>query len=127
MIPQVPTIQKIHHEVQILSVLKGVVHVYDKGVLQSAQKQSLVHNAADRLLANNLGLHHLLHRIYFLIFLKLYAPHLAETTLSNHIMVVETVLANPVICGSIVTIYQTAHVNTEGIFQLFCVLLQLRI
>lgn len=43
----------------------------------------------DALLADDLCLMHLLHRVYFLVFLGLDTPHLTESTLADHILAIE--------------------------------------
>lgn len=91
MVPQVSTPKVIHHQVQVLLVLKRPIHVDQKTVVQNAQNLQLVHHRVDTLLSNHpkmkngiLLLIDLLHSqlsIAIVLLLPLLDfPHLPETT-----------------------------------------------
>ena len=47
-VPQIPLRQVIHAQVQVISVLKGIVHVYDVGVVKLREDLALVNDGLDR-------------------------------------------------------------------------------
>lgn len=89
MVAQVPSIQQVHHQIEVLSVLEGVVHVDDLRVIEAAEDLLLVHDRLDAALCDNASLGHLLHRVMLLSLLALDSPHLAEASLSDAIEVGE--------------------------------------
>jgi hypothetical protein len=88
-VPEITACQQVHDQVQVLSVLEGVVHVDQKRTVEKSQDLSLVHHGLYTALGQDSGLVHLLHRVYLPILFVLYFPDLAETTFADALVVVE--------------------------------------
>ncbi len=43
-ISQVATIEQVHHEIEVLSVLEGVVHIHQEWTVELRENLALVHN-----------------------------------------------------------------------------------
>ena len=92
MITEVTTIEQVHDQEQVLSILEGVVHVYYEGVVQLCEDLALVH---DRLYASfryNSSLGHFLHRILLFAFLPLDLPHFPKASFADAVHVIEVTL-----------------------------------
>lgn len=90
-VSQVSAVDVVHDEVEILSVLEGVVHVDEEWVADPGEQVAFVHDRVDGLLHDDLGLVHLLHREDLLALLGLHLPHLAEAALADGVDGLEVV------------------------------------
>ena len=88
-ISQIASIKKVHYQVQVLSILKGIVHVDNKRIVKLSEDLPLVHDRLDAPFSDNSCLGHLLHRVCLLRLLSLNFPNLSETAFANAILVVE--------------------------------------
>ena len=84
-IAQVTSVEHIHYQVQILSVLEGVVHINNEWVVQLSQDLPLVHYWLNGTLCYYTSLRHFFHRILLLGLLSLYFPYFAKSTFTNAI------------------------------------------
>ncbi len=91
-VPEVSSFHEVHDEVEVLSVLEGVDHVDDERTPEVVEQLSLIHDGADALLADDLGLVHLLHGEELLVLLELYDPHLPEPSLPDDVLDAEVFL-----------------------------------
>jgi hypothetical protein len=82
-ISEVSTGQQVHHEIQIFSILKSIVHVDYERIVELCKNLPFVHNGFYASLGDNTGLGHLFHRVRLLGLLTLHFPDLAETTFTN--------------------------------------------
>jgi hypothetical protein len=89
MVPEVSSIQQIHHQIQVLSVLESIVHIDQEGVVELGEYLSLVHNRLDTALGDDPGFRHLLHSVLLLGLLAVDLPDLPEAALSDAVLVVE--------------------------------------
>jgi hypothetical protein len=62
MISEVTAVDVIHDKVQILSILKSIADIDEKGVSNSGEESALVHDGVYRLFRYDFRLVHLLHR-----------------------------------------------------------------
>jgi hypothetical protein len=92
-IPEVPTVEEVHHEVEVLSVLERIVHVDYERVVQLSENLALVHDRLDRPLCNDSRFRHFLHSVRLLRLLTLHLPNLAEAALPYAVEVVEVRLS----------------------------------
>ena len=100
MVAQVSSAQKIHHQVQVLSVLESILHVHYKTVsvtnnllvLQLCQNFSFIENRIDAAFVQNAGLGHFLHGEELSVFLALNLPDFSKATLPNRVVVGEKIL-----------------------------------
>lgn len=83
MVSQVSAVDVVHDEVKVLSVLEGVVHVDEEGMADPGQEVAFIHDRVDRLLHDDLGLIHLLHREDLLALLRLDLPYLPKAALAD--------------------------------------------
>ena len=56
MVPQVATSQQVHNQVQGFSILKSIVHIHNKRMLQLAQQLPLVHYRVNTLFSDDFSL-----------------------------------------------------------------------
>jgi hypothetical protein len=91
-VPQISSIEQVHHQVQILSILEGIVHVHDEGVVQLRQNLPFIHDRLYTSLRYNSGFGHLLHGVLLLGLLAFNLPNLAEATLADAVQVCEVAL-----------------------------------
>ena len=92
MVPEVTTREQVHHQVEVLPVLEGVVHVDEEGVvLELGQDAPLAHHRLHAPLRQDAGLAHLLHgeHVGVLGSFVLDLPHFAEAALSDALFVLE--------------------------------------
>ena len=94
MVAQVSARQVVHHEVEVLSVLKRVIHVNNEEILELCENLAFVDHGLDAALRDDPGLWHLFHSVVLLRLLPLNPPHLAEASLSNAEMVDEVSLGH---------------------------------
>ena len=117
MISQISSRHQINHEVQIITILKSIVHIDQESnkieqlILVGNQKiirfdalylrmhklteeLLLVHDWVNATLRDYSRLRHFFHRKQFLFFAELYLPHFAESTSSNDIVKVEVILVD---------------------------------
>ena len=87
MIPEVTTWEVVHDKVEVLTVLEGVVHVDNEGVLELCQDLSLIDHRLHTTLCDDSCLAHLLHGEVLLGLLAFYSPYLAKAALTNAKMV----------------------------------------
>ena len=87
MVTEVAARQIVHHEVQVLPVLEGVVHVNDEHILELGEDLALINDGLDTALCDDSGLGHLLHGVVLLRLLALDSPHLTEASLPDAEMV----------------------------------------
>lgn len=93
--------KQVHNQIQVLSILKSIVHVdEERMVLELSKDAPLAHNGLDTALGQDPGLAHLLHgeHVHVLRPLVLHLPYLTETALSNALLVFEQVLAHSCDC-----------------------------
>lgn len=88
-IPQVSTVENVHHQVQVLSVLESIVHVYYEGVVQLRENLAFIDNGLNASLSYDSCFRHLLHRVLLLGLLSFDFPDFAETALTDTIQVDE--------------------------------------
>jgi hypothetical protein len=88
-VPQVAPIQQIHQQVQVLAVLKGIVHVHQKWTAQLRKDLSLVHYRLHTPLRNNSGLRHLFHSVDLLSLFAFNFPNFAEAAFANAVLVLK--------------------------------------
>lgn len=43
-IPEVAAVEEVHHEIEVLSILEGIVHVDYEGVVELCEDLALVHD-----------------------------------------------------------------------------------
>ena len=89
MVPEVTTVQKIHDEVQVLTVLKCIVHVDEERIMKLRKDLPLVHDRFHASFCENSGFAHFLHGEILLALLLVYLPDFAESTLTNAKMIVK--------------------------------------
>ena len=96
MVSQIASFHQVKHQIKGVSVLKGVVHVNQKGRIQLGQQNPFVYNALNRLFCDyskiNSKLHwfkHLLHGIIVPCFYVLDSPNFSEPTFSDDVIVAE--------------------------------------
>ena len=89
MVAEVAARQQVHHQVQVLAVLEGVVHVHQKRTVQESQDLAFVHHGLHAPLRQDSGLVHLLHCVDLPVLLVLNLPDFAETSLADANIVVE--------------------------------------
>lgn len=94
MVPQIPTHQQIHNQVQFLPILKSIGHINQEGMLQLRQQFPLIQHRMYTLLGNNLGLIHFLHRVQLASSLHDDTPHFAEPSLPDHVIELEMATAD---------------------------------
>ena len=121
MVAQISADQQIHDEIQILSILKGIGHVDDVGMLELRKQLPLIQHRMDALLADDLGLMHLLHRVDLLRLLELHAPHLPESALADHVNAVEVLPCHLFALGlfrDVVGLFELREVNFKAVFHI---------
>lgn len=96
MVSQVAALHKIEDEIKRISILKGEMHVYDKGRVELRQENALVHYTLHAFLSHYSTviafLHrfeHFLHRVLVFSLFVLDFPHFAETALAYYVQIVE--------------------------------------
>ena len=94
MVAQVSARQVVHHKVEVLSVLKRVIHVNNEEILELCENLAFIDYGLDAALRDDPSLRHLFHSIVLLRFLPLHPPHLAEASLSNAEMIDEVSLGH---------------------------------
>ena len=82
-VSQIASREIVHDQVEVLPILKGVVHVDDEWVLELGQDLTLVDDGLDASLGDDPSLAHLLHGEVLLGFLPLDSPNLSKATLSD--------------------------------------------
>ena len=82
-VSQVTAGQVIHNQVKVLTILKGVVHVNDEGILELGQDLSFIDDGLDTAFRDDARLAHLLHRKVLLRFLAFDSPHFAKAALAD--------------------------------------------
>ena len=92
MVAQIASGQVVHHKVEVLSVLKRVIHVYNEEILELCEDLTFIDDGLDTALRDDPGLRHFLHRVVLLCLLTFDSPYLAEASLSNAEMVDEVSL-----------------------------------
>ena len=88
-ITEVTPREHVHHQIQVVSILEGVVHVDDEWVVELCEDLPLVHHRFDAPFRDDAGLGHFLHRICLLGLLTLDLPDLSEAALPDAVLVVE--------------------------------------
>ena len=83
MVAEITTWQVVHYQVEILSVLKGVVHVDDEGILQLCQDLALIDHGLDTAFCYYSCLAHFFHGKVLLGLFSLDSPYFAEATLTD--------------------------------------------
>ena len=91
-VSQIAAREKVHCEVEVVAVLKRVIHVDDERIVNLREDLSFVHDRLDAFLGEDSRLGHLFHSIMLFRFLPLYFPHFAETAPPNAVLVGEVVL-----------------------------------
>lgn len=81
MVPQVAPRQVVHHQVQILTVLKRIMHINNVHILQLGENLSLVYNRFDRSFVDDPCLWHFFHSVEFFVYEDL--PYFSEASFAN--------------------------------------------
>ena len=84
-IPQISSIQIIHYEIEILSVLEGGFHIDQKRVIEICQKCSLVHDRIYRFLINDLRFLHFFHCIDLIWLFTFNFPYFPKASLPDRV------------------------------------------
>jgi|LauGreDrversion4_2_1035121.scaffolds.fasta_scaffold95600_3 hypothetical protein len=92
MIPEVASVQEIHDQVHIISVLECIVHVDNERIVELSEYLTLIHDRFQAPLGENPRLGHFLHGVWLFRLLALNFPHFAKTSLPNAILVVKVIL-----------------------------------
>ncbi len=82
-VSQITSRKVVHDQVEVLFVLKGVVHVHDEWVLKLCQDLPLIDNGLDTALRYDASLAHLFHGKVVFGLLALDSPHFAKATLTD--------------------------------------------
>jgi hypothetical protein len=53
MVAQIPTREHVHHEIEILPILEGIVHIDDERVVELGENLPLVHDRLNTALCDN--------------------------------------------------------------------------
>lgn len=88
-ITEIATRQHVHHQIQVVPILEGIVHVDNEWVVELCKDLPLVHHRFDAPLSDDACLRHFLHRICLLGLLTLDLPDLPEAALPDAVLVVE--------------------------------------
>ena len=91
-VTEVSAREQVHHQIQILAILEGVVHVDDEGILEHGENLAFVHDRFDAALGDDSCLGHLFHSVAHFNFFAVYLPHLAKASLANAVVVAKVVL-----------------------------------
>ena len=83
MVAEIAARQVVHDQVEVLSVLEGVIHVHYKRVLQLCQNLSLVDYRLDTALCYDSSLAHFFHGEVLLSFFSFDSPYFAKATLAD--------------------------------------------
>ncbi len=94
MITEVSAVYVVHYEINVLSVLKGICHIDEKGVSDSRQKVPFVHDRTNGFFEDDFGFVHLFHGEDLPSFFELYLPYFTETTFADGIDSLELVEAH---------------------------------
>ena len=97
-ITEIASRQHVHHKVQVVSILKCVVHVHDEWVVKLGEDLSLVHHRFDAPLRDDACLGHFLHRVCLLGLLSLDLPDLPKAALPDRIVILEIRLSHRLLC-----------------------------
>jgi hypothetical protein len=92
MVPQVPTREVVHDQIDIFTVLKSIVHVDYEWILKLSQYLSLIHDRLETPLGEDPGLGHFLHSILLFALFALYLPHFPEASLPDTVLIVKGTL-----------------------------------
>ena len=90
MVSEISTIEKIHDQVKVLTILESIVHVHKKGAIKLRKNLSFIHYTFYTSFCQYPCFAHLLHGIFVLIFLSVYLPDFAKTTFANAKRILET-------------------------------------
>lgn len=80
---QVTPRKQVHDQVHVISILKGVVHVDNEGIVQLREYLAFVHDRFETSLGENASFRHFLHCVLLLGLFPLYFPNLTEPPFSN--------------------------------------------
>ncbi len=89
MISEVAPVEKIEHYVQVILILKGVVHVDEERIAELREKTLLVHDGADGTLEDYAGLRHLFHGQLHPVAPLLHLPYLPVPALPDRVEILE--------------------------------------
>lgn len=93
-VPQVAASEVVHHQVQVVFVLKGVVHVDNEGAVQDREDTAFVHDRLDGPLENDPSLGHFFQSEQLLGLFALHFPDFAEAPLADAFEPREVLLPN---------------------------------
>ena len=82
-VTKVTPAQVVHDQVQVLPVLKRIVHVDEERVLQAGQDVPLVHDRFHAAFSDNSGLAHFFEGEVRALFFAFHAPDFAKAALTN--------------------------------------------
>jgi len=88
-ISEVSTVQHVHHQVQVFTILECVVHIDDERVVELSENLSFIHDGLDTAFGDDASLRHLLHSVLLFGLLTLYLPHLPKPSFSDAVQVSE--------------------------------------
>jgi len=91
---EVAAVHQVNDQVEVVPVLKGVLHVDEEGVVELDEEFLFVHDGVDGALADDAGFGHFLEGEGRLGLGGLDAPDLAEAAAPDHALEVETLLRN---------------------------------
>jgi hypothetical protein len=93
-VAQVSSVEQIHNQVEVFSILEGVVHVYEEGVLNLRKNLSFIHDTFDGALRYDSCLAHFFHGVLLLILLAIDSPYSTKTSFSDAVLVRKALLGN---------------------------------
>ena len=94
MVSQITAGKVVHHQVEVLSILKRVIHVNYEEILELCEDLAFIDDGLYAALRDDPGLWHLFHRVVLLRLLSFDSPYLAEASFSNAEMVDEVSLGH---------------------------------
>jgi hypothetical protein len=121
MITQISADQQIHDKIQILPILKRIGHVNDIRMFESGKQLSFIQHRMYTLLADDLGLMHLLHRINLLRLLQFHAPNLPESSFADHVNAIKMFSCHLFalrLSQKVVWLFELREVNFKAIFHI---------
>ena len=92
-VSQIATIEKIHDQIKILSILECVVHIDEEWTIELSEDLSFVHYTLYASFRQYSGFTHFLHGIFMLELFAIDLPYFSETTFSITKTILKTGLA----------------------------------
>lgn len=86
-VPKVSAREVVHYQVQVLTVLKRKLHVYNVHILKLCKNLSLINHGLDRAFGNNSGLGHLFHGIGLGFALSVDFPDFSKAAFADAVVI----------------------------------------